>query len=67
MSPSYPLKPRRLCANFRKACYVLWLVYVGRFTQSHAAALVMLNVGTVCHIVHGRRFPDAYPVPFPGA
>ena len=67
MYPIRPLKPRRLRADFLKACHVLWLVYVGRFSQSQAAALVMLNGGTVCHIVHGRRFPHAYPVPFPGA
>jgi hypothetical protein len=21
-----------------------------------------LNVGTVCHVVHRRRYPDAYPI-----
>ena len=56
----------RFPADFRLACHVLWLIYVRRMTQTEAAILVRLNVGTVCHIVHGRRFPDAYPVPFPG-
>ena len=53
-------------ATHEKACYVLWIVYVRRLSQIHAGLLVGLNSGTVCHIVHGRRFPDAYPVPFPG-
>lgn len=57
---------RRFPATHQKACYVLWLVYDRRVTQTEAAILMHLNVGTVCHIVHGRRFPEAYPVPFPG-
>lgn len=57
---------RRFPCDFRKACHVLWLVYHRRVTQTEAAILVRLNVGTVCHIVHGRRFPDAYPIPFAG-
>ena len=61
-----PLR-RRFPADHRKACHVLWLVYVGGTSQTEAALLVGLNVGTVCHIVHGRRFPGAYPVPFSGA
>ena len=58
---------RRFPCTFRMACHVLWLVYDRRVSQTEAAILVRLNVGTVCHIVHGRRFPGAYPVPFPGA
>jgi hypothetical protein len=61
-----PYYRRRFPANFQKACYVLWLVYDRRLTQTEAAMLVQLNVGTVCHIVHGRRFPEAYPMPFTG-
>ena len=57
---------RRFRATFLKACHVLWLVYIRRVTQTEAAILVQLNVGTVCHIVHGRRFAEAYPVPFSG-
>jgi len=53
-------KPRR--ANFMKACYVLWLVLVERVTQTEAAIQVGLNVGTVNHIVHGRRYKDARPI-----
>ncbi len=57
---------RRFRATYAKACHVLWLVYEKQVTQTEAAILVQLNVGTVCHIVHGRRFPEAYPVPFWG-
>ncbi|CAO3448707.1 hypothetical protein [Azospirillum argentinense] len=49
-------------ANFMKACYVLWLVEVERTTQTEAAIQVGLNVGTVNHIVHGRRFKSARPI-----
>ena len=56
---------RRLVATELKAGQVLHLVYNKGYTQSLAAVLVELNVGTVCHIVHGRRFPTAYPIPFP--
>ncbi len=58
---------RRFPATFPKACHVLWLVYHRRVSQTEAAILTQLNVGTVCHIVHGRRFPEAYPVPPPGS
>lgn len=57
---------RRLTATPLKAGWVLDLVYQRGYTQSLAAVLVELNVGTVCHIVHGRRFPGAYPITFPG-
>jgi predicted DNA-binding protein (UPF0251 family) len=49
-------------ANFMKACYVLWLIEVERTTQTEAAIQVGLNVGTVNHIVHGRRFKNARPI-----
>jgi len=49
--------------NFTKACHVLWAVRVLGLSQTAAAILVELNVGTVNHIVHGRRFMSAYPVP----
>lgn len=51
--------------NFQKACWVLHLVYVERKTQTQASISAELNLGTVCHIVHGRRFPNAYPIPMP--
>ena len=52
--------------TYRKACFVLWGVHVQGWTQTHTALVVGLNVGSVCHVVHGRRFPQAYPVPIPG-
>lgn len=63
---NFPLRRRRLPCNFDKACNVLWLVRMMGFSQSQAAVIVGLNVGTVCHVIHGRRFPNAYPVPLPG-
>ena len=56
----------RFPATFQQACYVLWWVYIRRVTQTEAGLRVGLNHGTVCHIVHGRRFPGAHPVPPPG-
>jgi hypothetical protein len=55
------LNKLRYPCNFRKACHVLWLVRVEKTSQTHAALIVGLNVGTVCHVIHGRRFPEAYP------
>lgn len=56
------MKRRTYQANKEKACHVLWLVFVARVSQTQASMVVELSQGTVCHIVHGRRFPDAYPV-----
>lgn len=50
------------CANFVKACYVKWLVEIERTTQTEAAIQVGLNVGTVNHIIHGRRYRSARPI-----
>jgi hypothetical protein len=49
-----------------KACHILYLVNVQHLSQTHAALLCGLNVGTVCHVVHRRRFPGARPTPPPG-
>ena len=57
---------RRFPCTYQKACYVLWLVNEANLTQTHAALYCGLNVGTVNHVVHGRRFSDAHPVPPPG-
>lgn len=68
--PTFPINPKflkkKLIATDLKARYVLYLVYIKRYTQSQAAVLVELSVGTVCHIVHGRRFPGSTPTQFPG-
>lgn len=53
----------RYPCNHRKACYVLWIVLIEGETLTHAALVVGLNVGTVSHIVHRRRFPGAFPIP----
>jgi hypothetical protein len=52
--------------TFEKACFVLWAVKIMGWSQTHAAILIQLNSGTVCHVVHGRRFPEARPRPFTG-
>ena len=31
-------------------------------SQTESAIIVKLNQGTVCHVVHGRRFPDVPPM-----
>ncbi len=60
-----PRRPPLRCTH-DQACCALWLVRFAGLTQSDAAVVLKLNVGTVCHIIHGRRFPDAYPMPYPG-
>jgi hypothetical protein len=57
---------KRFPCTFIKACHALWAVRVWGMTQTEAAILIGLNVGTVCHVVHRRRFPAAYPVRMPG-
>lgn len=54
----------RFPCTFDLACKALYAVDVLGLTQTEAAILLRLNVGTVCHVVHGRRFPGAYPIPF---
>ncbi|MBS3648551.1 hypothetical protein KEU06_07905 [Pseudaminobacter sp. 19-2017] len=49
-----------------KACHVLWAVVVNGWSQTRAAIAFNLNVGTVNHIIHGRRFVSAVPLPPPG-
>lgn len=53
----------RYACTYEKACHVLWLVRECGHSLTHAAIVVGLNVGTVCHVVHGRRFPNARPIP----
>ena len=57
---------RRFPCSFEKACHVLWAVRVKGCSLTEAALLLGLNVGTVCHVIHGRRYPMAYPIPLPG-
>jgi hypothetical protein len=56
------MRTRHPC-TFEKACHVLWGVLVMGWSQTEAAIRIGLNQGTVCHVVHRRRFPKAYPVP----
>lgn len=58
MRNSYP-------ATFKKACHVLWGVREMGWSQTQVAIETQLSGGTVNHIVHGRRFPDAFPIPLP--
>ncbi|MEQ8369199.1 MAG: hypothetical protein RIC83_00850 [Alphaproteobacteria bacterium] len=46
-----------------KACNVLYYVRICGYSLTEAAIRAELNVGTVCHIVHRRRFPMAEPIP----
>ena len=55
----------RTSCDLLKACHALYLVHVLGLTQTRTAVVLELNVGTVCHIVHKRRFPNAFPIPFP--
>jgi hypothetical protein len=55
-----PIKLKYPC-TFNKACHILWLVKVEGTSLTHAALVVGLNVGTVCHVIHRRRFASAFP------
>ena len=50
--------------TFEKACHCLYAYLVLQWSQTQIAIEVGLNVGTVNHVVHGRRFPSARPLPF---
>jgi hypothetical protein len=52
-----------LACTFLKACHVKWLVLVRGYTQNQAGHIVGVAAGTVNHVIHGRRFPGAFPVP----
>lgn len=54
------MRKKRFPLTFLKACYVKWLVNKG-FSLTHAAIYCGLNVGTVSHVIHNRRFPGAPP------
>lgn len=51
--------------TFDKACKALWLIEKMGWTQTQAANFFGVNQGVICHVVHGRRYPDAFPVPSP--
>lgn len=52
--------------TFVDACKALWLVKKRGWTQTRAANFLGVNQGIICHVIHGRRFPGAYPVPVAG-
>lgn len=52
--------------TFEKACKALWLIEEMGWTQTQVATRFGVNQGVICHVVHGRRHPDAYPVPDQG-
>ena len=54
------MKNRFPCTH-SKACIILWLHHVVCLSQTEIALIVRLNVGTVNHVVHRRRFPSAFP------
>jgi hypothetical protein len=56
----------RYPCTFDKACFVLWAVNVMQWSLTKAAIEIQLNIGTVSHVVHRRRFPNAIPKPIPG-
>lgn len=62
----HPRYRRPQTCTFEKACWAIWLVRFARLTQNRAARLLDVPAGTINHVIHGRRFPGAYPVPFPG-
>lgn len=48
--------------TFLKACNAMYLVQVQGCTLTHAGIIVRVNVGTLSHVMHGRRFPGAFPI-----
>ena len=60
------MRKRRYPCTFEKACYVLWAVLVMGWTQTQAAIIIGLNVGTVSRIVNRKRFLNAVPKPMSG-
>ena len=55
---------RRRCypCDFAKACHALWMVWVWGWTQQQAGLVLGVHRSTINHIVHRRRFRDAFPV-----
>lgn len=59
-------KLARYPLTFQKACHIKWACGVMGWSQTRAANLIGLNQGTVSHVVHGHRCPEAVPIPIPG-
>ena len=56
------MRKKSFPCTFEKACFVKFLVIVLGYTQTEAAIIAELNVGTVSHVIRGHRFPHATPV-----
>jgi hypothetical protein len=52
----------RLSCTFLKACQAKWLVLVMGYSQNQAGHIIGVPAGTVCHIIHGRRFVGSFPI-----
>ena len=52
--------------SYEKACWILWAWHVLGWSQTKIAIEVGINVGSVNHVIHGRRHPSARPKPIPG-
>ena len=57
------MPPKRRCVcTFLKACHIKYLVLVEGYTLTQASVIVEINIGTLSHILHGRRFHGAFPI-----
>ena len=55
---------RQSCpCTFLKACHAKHYVKELGFTLTQASILVEVNIGTLSHVMHGRRFPGSFPIP----
>ncbi|WP_159711545.1 hypothetical protein [Geminicoccus flavidas] len=53
-----PMRRSSFPLTQEKAGYARYCVFNLGLSQTETAIIVKLNQGTVCHVVHGRRFPD---------
>lgn len=54
----------RFPCTYELACNILYAVEVLGMSQTEAAIVLRLNVGSVNHVVHRRRFYNAHPKAF---
>lgn len=58
--------PDSFPCSLEQAENILWFVHVLGWSQAKAGFAVRVHSGTVNHVVHGRRYPQARPKPPPG-
>ena len=58
-------KPTYAC-TLEKAGHIKFALHILGWSMTETAAELRVNVGTVSHVYHGRRFAEAQPVPIPG-